>query len=74
MNYDYEYQYPEPDHEPYIIDNPEPTCNVITIEPLNYLVMCFGAGVGYFILGGYLSFCGCKKITTNEEVILANPI
>ena len=47
---------------------------MITIEPLNYLVMCFGAGVGYFILGGYLSFCGCKKITTNDEVILANPI
>ena len=76
MNYQYEYQYPEPEPEPYILDtsDPNPSCSVITIDPFNYLVMCLGAGIGYFLLGGYLSIFYCKKRTTNEEVILANPI
>jgi hypothetical protein len=70
----YEYQYPEP--EPYFLDNHDPgsTCNMITIEPFNYLVMCFGAGIGYFILGGSISIFFCKKLAANEDVILANPI
>ena len=54
---------PEPGPGPSVLDNPDPgsTCTMITIEPLNYLTMCFGAGIGYFILGGYLSIYCCKK-------------
>ena len=70
----YQYQYPEP--EPSTLNNIDPnsSCVVVTMEPLNYLVMCLGAGIGYFLLGSYLSINSCKRTTSTEEVILANPI
>ncbi len=61
---------PMPEPEPMTTD----VCEFIVLEPFNYIVMAFGAGIGYFILGGYFGIYCCEKRDNDREVILANPI
>ena len=65
VDYDkiYSNPYPEPDPEP---------CEVIGVETFDYLVMFFGAGVGWFILGFRCGLNMCRKQT--PPLILASPI
>ena len=63
------YPLPEPEPEP---------ANEICYTSVNtnaYLLMCFGAGIGYFMMGGFLSMLCCeKRERDNGQIILANQI
>lgn len=54
---------------------PEPYCDsmVVQVDPLQYLLVWFGAGIGYFILGGQCGFCLLKD-RRNEEIVVAQSI
>lgn len=58
--------YPEP--EPY-----EYECTVVQVDPLQYFLVWFGAGIGYFILGGQCGFCFLRD-RRNDEIIVAQSI
>jgi hypothetical protein len=68
MNYDS--MYPQAEPEP----DPQQICYTV-VDPFVYLLMTFGAGVGYFMMGGFLSFICCERNEReNNQIILANPI
>jgi hypothetical protein len=56
-----------------------PSCYIVHLEPYGYLLMSFGAGIGYFFIGSIFSALCCKfqrEALNNEasEIILANAI
>ena len=66
--------YPLPEPEPFTGGTfGSNECTVIQISPLQYLLVWFGAGIGYFILGGQCGFCLLKD-RRNDEVIVAQTV
>jgi hypothetical protein len=61
--------YPEPEPEVY-----QYQCTVVQIDLLQYLLVWFGAGIGYFILGGQCGFCFLKDSRRNDEIIVAQSV
>lgn len=61
--------YPLPEPEPYIND-----CTVVQVDPLEYLLVWFGAGIGYFILGGQCGFCFLRDRRRDDEIIVAQTV
>ena len=68
MDYDSMYPLSEP------MPEPEPEICYTRVDPFIYLLMSFGAGVGYFMMGGFLSMLCCEKNQRDSQIILANAI
>jgi len=72
VDYDKIYSNPYPEPDP----SPDPSlcgpCEIIGVETFDYLVMFFGAGVGWFILGFRCGISICRKQT--PPLIIASEI
>jgi hypothetical protein len=55
-----------PESEPNLLP-----CDFVVLTPINWFLMLFGAGVGYFIIGANMGLLFCKK-KDNSDIILAN--